>query len=117
MAARRLKRPARLALVAALAFVALLAAAITFTIGWRPFFGPKARAATERKFDATPERLAPQALLEIGRSFGKKGVGHEQRRCGAAKAVGETIPGTYNVGGRRMSRSTDRVRDSSLQDR
>lgn len=36
---------------------------------------------------------------------------------GATKAVGVAIPGTYRVGGRRMSRSRDRVRDSSLQDR
>jgi hypothetical protein len=35
-----------------------LAVAITFTIGWRPFIGPKARPLTDRKFDATPERLA-----------------------------------------------------------
>jgi mono/diheme cytochrome c family protein len=38
--------------------VILLAVAITFTIGWRPFIGPKARALTNRKFEATPERLA-----------------------------------------------------------
>lgn len=31
---------------------------ITFTIGWRPFIGPKARPLTSRKFEATPQRLA-----------------------------------------------------------
>lgn len=36
----------------------LAAAAITFTIGWRPFIGPRARALTSRKFESTPERLA-----------------------------------------------------------
>lgn len=36
----------------------LLAVAITFTIGWRPFIGPKARPLTDRKFESTPERLA-----------------------------------------------------------
>ena len=35
-----------------------LAVAITFTIGWRPFIGPKARPLTDRKFDVTPIRLA-----------------------------------------------------------
>ncbi|HTR66973.1 MAG TPA: c-type cytochrome [Terriglobales bacterium] len=35
----------------------LLIAAISFTIGWRPFFGPKARALTSRKFEASPARL------------------------------------------------------------
>ena len=40
------------------AVVLLLAAAITFTIGWRPIIGPKARALTDRKFKSTPQRLA-----------------------------------------------------------
>ena len=35
----------------------LLAVAITFTIGWRPFLGPRARALTARKFEVTPARL------------------------------------------------------------
>src|SRR4030095_1213779 len=42
-------------------FVALavvLAAGITFTIGWRPFVGPHAWALTARKFESTPTRLA-----------------------------------------------------------
>jgi len=34
----------------------LLAIAITFTVGWRPIFGPSKRAATDRKFEATPAR-------------------------------------------------------------
>ena len=38
--------------------VVLLAVAITFTIGWRPFIGPKARPLTDRKFESTPQRLA-----------------------------------------------------------
>jgi mono/diheme cytochrome c family protein len=66
MAARRFKRPIKFALVAALALVLLLVAGITFTIGWRPFIGPKARAATNRKFDATPERLARGRYLVQG---------------------------------------------------
>ena len=36
----------------------LLAGAITFTIGWRPFIGPRARPVTDRKFEVTAERLA-----------------------------------------------------------
>lgn len=38
--------------------VLLLLVAITFTIGWRPFIGPRARPLTDRKFESTPERLA-----------------------------------------------------------
>lgn len=41
-----------------LVLIALAAVGITFTIGWRPFIGPKARPLTDRKFDVTPERLA-----------------------------------------------------------
>jgi hypothetical protein len=40
---------------------ALLILGITFTVGWRPFVGPKARALTNRTFEAT------QARLERGR--------------------------------------------------
>lgn len=38
--------------------ILLLPVAITFTIGWRPFLGPRARALTSRTFESTPERLA-----------------------------------------------------------
>ncbi len=44
----------------------LLAAAITFTIGWRPFIGPRARATTTRQFERTPERLARGRYLVVG---------------------------------------------------
>jgi hypothetical protein len=46
-------------LIGVFVFLAVcLAAGITFTIGWRPFIGPRARALTVRKFESTPERLA-----------------------------------------------------------
>ncbi len=35
----------------------VLAIVITFTIGWRPFIGPKARPLTNRTFESTPQRL------------------------------------------------------------
>jgi hypothetical protein len=38
--------------------VLVLAAGITFTIGWRPFLGPRTRSLTPRKFESTPARLA-----------------------------------------------------------
>jgi mono/diheme cytochrome c family protein len=40
-----------------LLIVALLLVGITFTVGWRPFIGPKTRALTNRTFEATPARL------------------------------------------------------------
>ena len=53
-----MKRALRIASVLFVVIVVLLAVAITFTIGWRPFIGPKARPLTDRKFESTPERLA-----------------------------------------------------------
>ena len=35
----------------------LLVGAITATVGWRPFIGPKARPLTDRRIEATPARL------------------------------------------------------------
>jgi len=35
----------------------LLIIAITSTIGWRPFIGPKKRATTNRQFESAPQRL------------------------------------------------------------
>jgi mono/diheme cytochrome c family protein len=37
--------------------IVLAVAGITFTIGWRPFIGPKKRALTARTFERTPQRL------------------------------------------------------------
>jgi mono/diheme cytochrome c family protein len=44
-------------LASALVLVVLVAAAITFTIGWRPIVGPRARPLTDRRFEPTPARL------------------------------------------------------------
>lgn len=40
-----------------LALAILLGVVITFTIGWRPVVGPRARTLTTRKFESTPTRL------------------------------------------------------------
>ena len=53
-----------LAVVCLLALVAV--GAITFTIGWRPFIGPRARRLTDRHFEATPQRLARGKYLVEG---------------------------------------------------
>jgi hypothetical protein len=44
-------------LVGVVALAGVLAIAITLTIGWRPFIGPKARPLTSRTFERTPQRL------------------------------------------------------------
>jgi mono/diheme cytochrome c family protein len=54
MATRRWKK---IAVIAILVIVVLLSLGITFTIGWRPIIGPRARALTDRRFEATPARL------------------------------------------------------------
>ncbi|MBV8476674.1 MAG: c-type cytochrome [Acidobacteria bacterium] len=40
------------------ALLLILVAGITFTVGWRPFIGPRVRRVTPRKIQSTPERLA-----------------------------------------------------------
>ncbi len=41
-----------------LVVVCLLALLVTFTIGWRPFLGPRTRPLTNRHFESTPVRMA-----------------------------------------------------------
>jgi len=50
-------RLAKILLGSVVVLVCLLAAAITFTIGWRPIIGPKMRPVTSRKFEVTPQSL------------------------------------------------------------
>src|SRR5215831_14855062 len=52
-----MKRFARWFLILVCGLLILLAVAVTFTIGWRPFLGPKARPLTSRTFERTPQRL------------------------------------------------------------
>lgn len=46
--------------------VLLAAVAITFTIGWRPFVGPRARPVTSLHFESTAERMARGKYLVEG---------------------------------------------------
>ncbi len=43
--------------MAVIALALLLAIAIAFTVGWRPFIGPRTRPLTSRTFERTPLRL------------------------------------------------------------
>jgi len=49
-----------------LVIIALVALCISLTIGWRPLIGAKKRALTDRKFEATPQRLARGKYLVEG---------------------------------------------------
>jgi mono/diheme cytochrome c family protein len=44
-------------LLAVFVLVAILATAITLSIGWRPFIGPRTRPLTSRQFERTQQRL------------------------------------------------------------
>jgi mono/diheme cytochrome c family protein len=61
--ARRWKKFAGLSI---LVIITLAVVGITFTIGWRPLIGAKKRALTDRKFEATPQRLARGKYLVDG---------------------------------------------------
>ena len=52
-----MKRFGKWLLIALASLGVLLAVAITLTIGWRPFLGPRARVLTSRTFERTPQRL------------------------------------------------------------
>jgi mono/diheme cytochrome c family protein len=52
-----MRRRGRLPLIGVFSLGVLLAIAINFTIGWRPFLGPTARPLTNRTFERTPQRL------------------------------------------------------------
>jgi len=47
----------KLILIIVVALVILIPLGITFTIGWRPFLGPRVRSVTDRKFESTAARL------------------------------------------------------------
>jgi mono/diheme cytochrome c family protein len=46
-----------------LVLLLIAAVGINFTIGWRPFIGPRTRPLTQAKFDSTPARLARGAYI------------------------------------------------------
>src|SRR4051794_28902949 len=52
-----LKKLARILFYCGIILLISLAIGITFTIGWRPFVGPKKRPLTDRHFEPTAERL------------------------------------------------------------
>jgi hypothetical protein len=52
-----MKKLGRILLWMVITLVVLLSGAISFTIGWRPFIGPRARPLTSRQFERTAERL------------------------------------------------------------
>ena len=72
-----------------LVIVLLAIGAISFTIGWRPFIGPRARPLSGRKFEASPTRRARgQYLVEsVGDCFGCHGE-HDWKKHDAPLIAG-----------------------------
>ena len=56
----------KILLISLCVFFLALIFAINFTIGWRPFLGPRKRETTNRQFERTPERLARGRYLVHG---------------------------------------------------
>jgi mono/diheme cytochrome c family protein len=52
--------------IALLVIIVLVCLGITFTIGWRPLIGAKKRALSDRKIEATPQRLVRGKYLVDG---------------------------------------------------
>lgn len=69
-------------LVALGSLVILLAIVITLTIGWIPFFGPKARALTNRSFERTPQRLERKIVRVVKKEDSSAGVMKDQNSQG-----------------------------------
>src|SRR5215467_13275489 len=82
--------------IALLVIVLLTVGAISLTIGWRPFIGPKARPLTGRKFEASPTRRARgQYLVEsLGDCFGCHGE-HDWKKHDAPLIAGTAGAGNW----------------------
>jgi mono/diheme cytochrome c family protein len=100
----------RFAGYACIVLLLLLAAAITFSVGWRPIIGPRKRTVTERRFEATPERLKRGEYLvehvslcygchtsfdakgkEVPQLLGAKGTGRVMADQGGFRVVAPNI--------------------------
>src|SRR6266496_2735051 len=61
-----MKKLGRIVFYGVACVIVMAVAAITLTIGWRPFVGPRARSVTNKQFERTPERLARGQYLVRG---------------------------------------------------
>jgi mono/diheme cytochrome c family protein len=61
-----MKKIAKTCLWVLVCLLVLMVAAISLTIGWRPFIGPRMRDTTDRHFVSTPERVARGHYLAQG---------------------------------------------------
>jgi hypothetical protein len=92
-----MKRAQKVVSIVAAGIVLVLASAISLTIGWRPFIGPKARPLTHRTFERTPQRLERgQYLVENLGCFECHGehdwTQHEAPLLPGTKGAGSQFP-------------------------
>lgn len=90
-----MKKLGKILLYTLLVLVVLLVAAISLTIGWRPFIGPKARPLTAKQFEATPQRLERGRYIATTLSGCTTGC-HAPRRLSAEGA--SLAPGAEGSG-------------------
>src|SRR5258708_36182699 len=88
-----MKKLGRILLICAVALCVLLPVVISFTIGWRPFIGPKKRALTSRQFERTPERVARGRYLVGVLGCESCHSPKEWRQHGAAAVAGKSLAG------------------------
>jgi hypothetical protein len=61
-----MRRAGKILRIGLLVLLVVLVVGIHFTIGWRPFIGPRKRAVTDRTFERTPQRVARGRYLAQG---------------------------------------------------
>jgi mono/diheme cytochrome c family protein len=97
------RRWGRISVLAVIILLVIFSLAITFTIGWRPIIGPRARALTERHFESTPARLERGKYLvnsvmgclgcHSDADFNKPGAPPKEGRLGAGTVwIGSDSP-------------------------
>jgi mono/diheme cytochrome c family protein len=75
-------------------FIVLLPIVITFTIGWRPFIGPKKRALTNRQFERTAARVERGRYLALSLAgCGSCHSPHDWSQHGAPVPAGMDLTG------------------------
>jgi mono/diheme cytochrome c family protein len=89
-----MKRLGKLLAWIVIVLTVVVTAGITFTIGWRPFIGPRARSLTARRFQSTPPRLARGEYLV--NSVTECMSCHAEHDWAAHDAP--TLPGTLGAG-------------------
>ncbi|MBA3913569.1 MAG: c-type cytochrome [Acidobacteriales bacterium] len=84
---------ARLVWYSVVGIVVVFALAVTFTVGWRPFLGPRTRPATSRTFERTPERLARGRYIFVTHACIDCHAGSDNPQISAPIATGTPASG------------------------